>query len=165
MKLVLDASAFLAGVRPESGSECYTIQEILDEIKVGSAKLILDLSIEEGSLRIVEPSEEAVASVKKFATESGDIGHLSASDIKLIALALDLSKSDQRTMILTDDYAVQNLSKRMGVLYSPIAESGIKRYLKWKNICKGCGKRFPIDYEGNCDRCGSVVVRKAKPGR
>ncbi len=164
VKLVFDASAFVAGVKPESAAECYTVPEIMGELKSDSARLILDLSIEEGSLRIMEPGEEAIAEVEKFAEESGDIGHLSAGDVKLIALALELSKGKEKVAILTDDYAVQNLSKRMGISYSSIAEAGIKRYLKWKNICKGCGKRFPMEYEGVCDRCGSVVVKKAKPG-
>lgn len=163
-KLVLDASALLAGVRAE-GEECFTIPEVVEEIKEQKARLSVDLSISAGALKLLEPGREALDKARAEAARTGDIAHLSPTDVKLIALALDLKEKSEEAVILTDDYSIQNISKGMGIPFLPVAETGIKRYLTWKNICKGCGKRFPIDYKGKCDHCGSEVVRKAKRRR
>jgi len=160
MKLILDASALLSGFRPSG--ECYTVQEVIDEIKEKNAKLRVNLSLGEGSLKLAEPQEESLMEVKKAAEESGDIAKLSETDIKLLSIALYFKKKRSRAIVVTDDYNIQNLASRLGIEFSPTTEGGIKKILIWRKICRGCGRKFPIKYHGSCDVCGSKVVKIAK---
>ncbi|MEE9594102.1 MAG: hypothetical protein V3V92_01750 [Candidatus Hydrothermarchaeales archaeon] len=160
MRLILDASALIAGTRALEEEDCYTVRGAVDEVHGETAKLSVDLSIRDGSLKVVQPKKEALNKAVDAARGSGDIGHLSETDIELLALAIEFKDQRIETSVLTDDYAVQNLSKKLEILYVPVAEAGIKKYLRWKNICKGCGKRFPQEYKGKCDHCGSDVIRK-----
>ncbi|MBI5253762.1 MAG: ribonuclease VapC [Euryarchaeota archaeon] len=160
MKLILDASALLSGFQP--GNECYTVREVIDEVREKNARLRISLSLEEGSLKLVEPGEENLLEIKKAALESGDIAKLSDTDIKLLSIALDFKKKRAEPVIVTDDYNIQNLASRLGMKFSPTTEAGIKKILTWKKICKGCGKKFPIEYQGSCDVCGTKVSKIAK---
>lgn len=157
VKLILDTSALLSGFRP--GNECYTVQEVIDEVREKNAKLRISLSLEEGSLKLIEPEEENLLEIKKAALESGDIAKLSDTDIKLLSIALHFKKKRSKPVIVTDDYNIQNVASRLGMDFSPTTEAGIKKILTWKKICRGCGKRFPIEYRGNCDVCGTRVSK------
>jgi len=157
MKLVLDASALLSGFQPDN--ECYTVQEVIDEVREKNAKLRVSLSLEEGSLKLVEPEEKNLLEIKKAAIESGDIVKLSETDIKLLSIALYFKKKRSKPVIVTDDYNIQNLASRLSIEFSPTTEGEIKKILTWKKICKGCGKRFPIEYHGNCDVCSTRVSK------
>jgi UPF0271 protein len=155
--LVLDAPAFIRGCQPYQGEECYTVEEVLREIRRGDTGLKVELSVREGRLRVESPRQRSLDNVEETATESGDIALLSEADLKLLALALDLKEDGKKVAIVTDDYDIQNVASLLGIEYLPLAERGIRKVLRWKNICKGCGKRFPIKYKGRCDVCGSKL--------
>lgn len=160
MKLILDTSALISGFQPSS--ECYTVPEVISEVREKNAKLRVSLSLSEGNLKLVEPEEENLLEIKKAARESGDIAKLSDTDIKLLSIALRFKKKRSRAIIITDDYNIQNLASRLGMEFSPTTEAGIKKILTWKKICRGCGKRFPAEYHGSCDVCGTRVSKTAK---
>lgn len=160
MKLVLDASALLSGFSPDS--ECYTVQEVIGEVREKNARLRISLSLEEGSLKLIEPREENLLEIKKAALESGDIVKLSETDIKLLSIALYFKKKRAEPVIVTDDYNIQNVAIKLDMKFSPTTEAGIKKIFTWKKICKGCGKKFPVEYHGNCDVCGTKVSKIAK---
>ncbi len=152
---ILDAIAFISGMSIEG--ECYTVNEVLEELKSEDAKLRAFLALSQGNLKVKEPNKKNVQKVIKAARKTGDILNLSQADIKLLALATELGG-----VIITDDYAIQNLAKVLGIEYKQVTELGIKKIFKWKNICKGCGKIFPLDYKGRCDVCGSELKKVAK---
>lgn len=161
--IVLDTSAFIGGFQPQiSKEECYTVQEVVEEIKDREAKLIVDLCLEEGRIKIVKPSKASITEVKALSKETGDSALLSEADIKIISLALYLKKEGYNPVIMTDDYDIQNLVTTLGIGFVPIVEGKIKKVLRWKNICKGCGKIFPIECrEEKCDVCGSMLKKIA----
>lgn len=97
------------------------------------------------------PSKKNIKKIEEFVKESGD--DLSVTDKKLLALALDFDG-----IILTEDYDIQNVAKSLGIKFSSIATEGIKEVYKWKKICKGCKKEYPMNYEGKCEICGSDVI-------
>lgn len=162
MRVILDASALIIGVKASKGEEYYTVMGAVEEVHSETARLAVELSVQDGSLRVLEPGKESSKRALEVARETGDIGHLSGTDLQLLALGIEFHEQGIETAILTDDYAVQNIAQKLGIRHVPIAETGIKKYLTWKNICKGCGKRFSQEYRGNCDHCGSQVVRRAK---
>jgi|Deesub1362A_J573_1020465.scaffolds.fasta_scaffold00109_33 UPF0271 protein len=154
--LILDSSALIGGVRPYQ-EECFTVKEVLKEIKNRNTKLRVDVSIREGSLKILKPSKECCEEVKRVALNSGDIALLSKTDIKVLALARHLLRLGRKVTIITDDYDIQNMASIMDIEFKPITEMGIKKVFRWKTICKGCGKKFPASYKGRCDVCGSEL--------
>lgn len=156
--LVLDATAFISGFR-DAYEECYTTPEVLDEIKERNARLRADMAVLEGNVKLKTPAKREILEVKKAATKSGDIVLMSDTDVGLLALALGLEREGYRPLIVTDDYDIQNMTYALGIDYLPMAEKGITRILRWKSICKGCKKKYPADYKGTCDICGSTLNR------
>lgn len=154
MKLVLDTSAFIAGFGPDSS---YTVKEVIGEIKNRELKLKVELFLDDGSLKLVEPSGESLARTKKTAKKSGDISALSDTDLKVIALAWGLKQEGSEVAIMTDDYGIQNVASILNITFVPAAEMGIKKVIIWKHVCSACKKRFPADFEGECTVCGSKL--------
>ncbi|XP_058011545.1 RNA-binding protein NOB1 [Ahaetulla prasina] len=87
--LVADASAFLRGAPlQEIGSRVYTTREVLAEIRDRAARRRLaGLPFE---LLLREPFPEHVRLVSEFSKQTGDFRSLSAADIQVLALTLQL---------------------------------------------------------------------------
>ncbi|MEE9564109.1 MAG: hypothetical protein V3V63_00140 [Candidatus Hydrothermarchaeaceae archaeon] len=159
--LVLDTSAFVTGFGPgygtDSSLDTFTVKEVINEIKNRELKLRVDLYLNDGLLKLVEPSERALMFAKQISGKSGDLATLSDTDLKVIALAHDLREDGLEVTIMTDDYAIQNISNIAGIKYTPAAEMGIQKVIRWKNICSACKKTFPPDFKGKCTDCGSEL--------
>ncbi|MEM3965836.1 MAG: DNA-binding protein, partial [Thermoplasmata archaeon] len=89
--------------------------------------------------------------VNQAAKETGDIHKLSPVDIDVIALALD-----KNCVTITDDYAIQNVIKHLGLEFISLNENGIKKEFKWIYRCKGC-KRYFDEFYDVCPFCGSEL--------
>jgi UPF0271 protein len=159
--LVLDSSALITGFGPYligiPAISTYTVREVIDEIKNKELKLKVELSLNDGSLKLVEPSKRALMQTKNMAEKSGDVSVLSDTDLKVVALACDLKEEGIEVSVMTDDYGIQNVSCLLGIAFSPAAESGIKQMIIWKNICCACRKEFPPNLKGECTHCGSPL--------
>jgi UPF0271 protein len=92
--------------------------------------------------------------MKAAATASGDAGVLSEADIDLLALARDLS-----AVIVTDDFAVQNVAIRMGIETQQIQQRRARR-VRWRFRCTGCGRYYRES--GDCPICGAPMKRTMK---
>ena len=78
-------------------------------------------------------------------------------------MAYELSKEYDVTVI-SDDYAVQNLSDELGIKHKGLITRGIKKRFQWVHYCPGCWKYFDGPQEDNvCPICGTEVKRK--PGK
>ncbi len=158
MKLyVLDSTVFLEGYAKEFiGKPCVSVYEIIDEVKSGHAKIELEMAMRSG-LDLTEPSKASVERIEKMRDKTKD--KLSNTDIKLLALALELKKREKDTILVTDDYAMQNIAKFLDIKYLSVSEKGIREKFVWKRFCKSCGK--PTDNE-ICDICGSETAFKPR---
>lgn len=151
MLYILDTSAILSG--KFFGSNIATAPLVLNEIKPkGHSWRLLQYMISAG-MKIIEPPKEAIETVKKIAEKTGDIMKLSETDIQVIALAFHL-----KGILLTDDYAMQNVAKEMGIEYRNVIEEGIKNKFYWKYRCKSCG-RFFHELQKECPICGGEIKR------
>jgi UPF0271 protein len=148
---VLDAPVFIYGVHV-SGI-MYTVPEVTRELKSSQATVVLEEFLKEG-LKIEEPLKKAVDVVTEKAKSTGDHLKLSQADIDVLAKALEVSGT-----LVTDDYAVQNVAARLGIETQPIQQARIKRVLKWRCRCVGCGRVY--ETEKICPVCGSEV--RVKP--
>lgn len=156
---ILDTSALIAGFVPSLKEEVnqMTVSEVVEEAQGLSVKLELETAVTSGQVKIEDPPEEAVARVKSKAAKTGDV--VSGTDIKLLALAFHLLESREKPVLVTDDYAIQNLATLLNVPYCRVAQPGIKDIYKWKKVCPSCGEVYPPDVS-TCKICGSRLKRE-----
>jgi UPF0271 protein len=153
LKFVLDSSAFIGGFLPEE-DEYFTVYDVIKELEDEQSKERLSYFLNSGKIKIKEPKTEIVEEVTKKSKVSGD--NLSLTDIKLIALAIDLDST-----ILSEDYGIQNVSSIMNVKSRSIRESGIQKVINWEYYCMGCRRVYPKEKE-ICQDCGSIIKRRPK---
>ena len=151
---VLDASAFYAGIPFLSQSEYCTTSLVYDEIKhIKKNHDAIGVLFETGRLKIRDPELESTNFVISKAQETGDFQQLSKEDISVLALCIELSGE-----LISDDFAISNVAKNLGVKILPIMTKGIDDVGKWIHYCVGCGKSFSKASE--CPLCGNTLKRK-----
>jgi UPF0271 protein len=155
---IYDASAFYAGVPFASSEEGYTTSLVFDEIRhIKQSHGALDTLLDTGRLRVLDADSEKTDLVVEHAKKTGDFQKMSEADISAVALALQLGGQ-----LITDDFAVSNLAKNMGLDAMPIMTRGIKKVGKWIYYCPACKK--VISATQTCPVCGSNLKRKLFQG-
>lgn len=153
--LVLDTSAFFLAI-PLQG-ELWTVPRVEGELKDLRGKARFGVLMDEG-MEIRPPIPASVRKAREASIKSGDERVLSDTDLDLIALALDV-----RGTIVTDDFALQNTARVLGLsVRSIIQRESAPR--EWRIRCIGCGKYFDQmpSKAGDCPVCGSALKRKHK---
>jgi UPF0271 protein len=99
--------------------------------------------------------------VEETSLRVGDVGVLSRADIEILALALDLKNNDQSPAIVSDDYAIQNVSESLGIEHASLATFGISQKFDWVYYCPACFRRYTAEDAGQpCRVCGTPLKRK-----
>jgi UPF0271 protein len=161
----LDTSAFLAGFDPfRANEEQVTVSKVEDEIRANSMTwLRFKTATENGKVVVKGTSEGALAKVEECAVVVGDSFYLSETDKHVLALALDLKESDCEPHIVTDDYSIQNVGKRLGIEFKSLATFGIKRVLEWMRYCPACHREYAANSTvKECMICGTQLKRKPR---
>ena len=133
-----------------------TIPGVVDEVRAEAARLRLDLA-REGGLRVEWPEPEMVNKIKEMAAYTRDLEELSKTDLEILAKALE---HKDNAILLTDDYAVQNVAVQLGIEVKPIAQKKIRDLIIWGKKCIGCKRSF--DSGEVCPICGSPLKKKRK---
>jgi len=158
--IILDASAFYAGIPFLGSSKCYTTNDVFDEIKhIKKSISAIETLIETGNLRIKEPSLRSMDMAKKIAQKSGDLPNMSKADLSVLALALELK--DSNPLLVTDDYAIANVAKLSNIKVSYVMTEGIRKVGKWLRYCPACHKSYS-ENEKICSICGNKLRRKLR---
>ena len=151
---ILDASAFYAGVPFRSSNDYYTTSLVYDEIKhIKKNHDALGILLEARKLKIKDSDKESTEAAIKAAKDTGDFPQLSKQDISIIALCIEMNGE-----IITDDFAISNVVKNLGLKISPIMTQGIKDVGKWIHYCPGCRTNHTNGKE--CPMCGTPLKRK-----
>ncbi len=151
---ILDASAFYAGIPFSTIEGLYTTSLIFDEIKhIKENHDAIETLLETNRLKIIDPDSEFVDKIKTESKKTGDYNQLSKQDISAIALCLQMNGE-----IITDDFAISNVSKNLNLKVSPLMTSGINDVGNWIHYCPGCRKNFESGSE--CPLCGTLLKRK-----
>lgn len=151
---ILDASAFYAGVPFRSASDCYTTSLVYDEIKhIKKNDGTMDTLLETNRLKIMDADEESKSKAIRASRETGDYQQLSKQDISIIALCLELNGE-----IITDDFAITNVARNLGLKVSSIMTEGIRDVGRWVHYCPGCRTDHTKGKE--CPMCGTPLKRK-----
>ncbi len=157
---VLDAGAFYAGLPFASRAACHTTPAILGEVgHVKGRHGMVDALVGAGRLVPREPGAASSARARAAAEATGDAARLSAGDLSVLALCLDLGDAE----LVTDDYAVSNVGAFLGIRVSPVATAGIRRAGRWTQRCPGCGAECGANAP-ECPRCGGRPARRLAAG-
>ncbi|MEM3064935.1 MAG: nucleotide-binding protein [Candidatus Nitrosotenuis sp.] len=156
---VYDASAFYAGIPFSSPQRGHTTPLVFDEVKhIKQSHGVLDTLLDAGRLQVIEPDPEKVDVVVERSKKTGDYQNLSEADVSAVALALQLEVE-----IVTDDFAVSNLAKNLGLTVVPIMTKGIKVVGRWLYYCPACKKEFSaLD---TCPICANKLRRRLLKGK
>jgi len=113
---VLDTSAFIKGAVPHRG-RLYTVPEVVDELRDPLSRA----RYESSDVRVREPAEWAVNRARRRAQVTGDADRLSTTDLKVVALAVELHSEGKKVTVVSSDYAVQNVAKSLGIdVFGPV---------------------------------------------
>ncbi len=130
------------------------------ELSLGTIpQLRFRMSREKGDLIVQTPSSRAREMVETTSKDVGEKGYVSGADRDVVALALDLKESGLEPLIVSDDYAVQNLADYLGLRYGSLANFGIIHRFRWVMYCPACHRRFRPP-EKSCRVCGTDLRRK-----
>ena len=149
--ILLDTSAFIMGYEvSDVDMEHYTVPAVRKELREGDlSSLRLDTALRTGKLSIRSPEARYVAELETAAAELGEAGVLSYADMELLALAIQLRAEGKNTIVVSDDYSVQNVADHLGLRYSSLATPGIKRRFDWSIYCPGCRRSFSEPQPGS----------------
>ncbi len=148
------------GFNPTRPGEAYTVQAVEDELAKGTmTQLRFHVNKEKRNVIVSSPSLKALSSVEAISSKAGEKGHVSQADREVVALALDLKEEGQDPIIVSDDYAVQNMAEHLHLEYGSLANYGIAHKFDWIMYCPACHRRFSVP-EKTCRVCGTDLKRK-----
>ncbi|MET1101852.1 MAG: NOB1 family endonuclease [Pyrodictiaceae archaeon] len=159
--IVADTTAFLAALQLQAYSYLLvTTPDVIDEVRDSDSRDRLELALEVGRVKIGRPSNKHLHKVLSKAVDIGEHGVLSRTDIGVAALALELKEAGCEVIVVTDDYALQNLLSHLGIVYKPLRTRGITRRYKYIYVCPACGYVSYKPGERICPRCGTTLVKR-----
>ena len=150
---ILDTCAFLTQNHPKG--EIATISEIESELNNRQSKQYFT-NMKEIGLKIREPKADSIENIRKNSEETGDLGVLSNIDLKILALAYEM-----HGIIVSDDFAIQNVALHMGVEFTSCSGNEIKELRKWKYRCSAC-RAEALEKMDSCSVCGSGKISRFK---
>lgn len=153
MIYIADSSVFIIGKRIEG--IIITVPSVLDEIRDEKSRTIMELM----NVRIEPVLQSFLREVISKARETKDSEELSRTDLDLLAKALEYTRIEN-TILVTDDYAVQNTAIQLGIKVIPAGQKKIKDVLLWEKFCIGCKRRFPTG--DDCPVCGTLLKKMRK---
>ena len=141
--------------------ESFSVPEVTDELRQQTGPSYrLSTSTASGKMKIQSPSESSLSQVLDEAKALGDKVVLSRTDTSVVALALDLSKEGKTPVIVSDDYAVQNVAEALKLNYQSLATLGIRQKFNWVLYCPACFRKYPNGETQDCLVCGTRLKRK-----
>lgn len=159
-KYIADSAVFIMGNCPIAAADMVTIPHVEDEMRSEDAALRYDISKAEG-LRVEAAEDSFIEIVKEQAAQTRDIEKLSSTDIGILAKALEYrEKLGDDAVLITDDFAVQNIATRLGIVVMPVAQRVITDQIIWQKQCIGCFRHFKDG--DDCPVCGSPLRKKMK---
>ena len=150
---ILDTCAFFTQIHPNG--KIATVKNIEDEIINRQSKQYYS-NLKSKGLKIIEPVTESLDFIKEKAKETGDLDVLSLTDIKILALGYELQGT-----IISDDFAIQNVSLYNGLEVISCSGKKIKEIRMWKYRCSAC-KLVTDKKSETCNICGSNDIFRIK---
>ncbi len=154
---MLDTTAFYAGVPYTNTSEnLVTTPDVISEVSNERTRTLIALS----KINVLQAGSEHYKKVKDAARITGD-NELSKADLSVLALCLSLSAEGNEPVLLSDDFAVENVASRLGIKARPLMTGGIKTAAEWIFFCPACGKIY-TKQRPDCLVCGTKLEKRLK---
>jgi UPF0271 protein len=120
--IVFDTAAFLAGLHLLIKEKIFTVEEVIREVKdsYSSTRLIYGLEADRVEIIDVEKNAFPITLPDRLKEK------LSETDLKVISLALLLRSEGKDVLVFTDDYALQQSLRMLGINFKPVRHRGIK---------------------------------------
>ena len=163
---MLDTTAFLARwpLYAPPGSRLYTTSLVLGEVRDRESRSGLELALTASRVQVLDPPPGLVREAERLAARHGLHTVLSGTDLSVAALAL-LLREEGEVVVVTDDYALQNLVALAGLRFMPLRTRGIVRAESYIAVCPACGYRSTRPGERVCPVCGTPLVRRSRRRR
>jgi UPF0271 protein len=165
--LVLDTTAILSGFSTHlMGARQFTTPSVLSELPRDMVDTATQLPLlNERSIEIVAPNSAYLQEIDDTIKIAGEKS-ISTTDRSLLALSLELKDKGHRPVLVSDDYALQNLAEILGITYLPYVERGIRKRYTWRLVCPACFREYVASSGLEiCSVCGTRLKRKARSSR
>ncbi|HDR53241.1 MAG TPA: hypothetical protein ENN60_01010 [archaeon] len=111
-------------------------------------------------VEIMAPGGRWLEKARATAQKTGDLDVLSPADLEVVALALEIGG-----IVVTSDFAVQNVARAAGLEVEPLGKS-IRKGIEWAWYCPACGRTTPRGgRKGECGVCGTEMKRRPRKGK
>ena len=102
----------------------------LSEVSNERTRTLIALS----KINVWQSTPEAFKKVKDAARVTGD-NNLTKADLSVLALCLSIVAEGNIAILLSDDFAVENVASRLGITARPLMTGGIKTAAEWVFFC------------------------------
>ncbi len=155
--LVLDTTAFYAGVPYTNTTEnLVTTPDVISEVSNERTRTLIALS----KINVLQGTPANMKKVKDAATKTGD-NSMSQADLSVLALCLNINEEGNEAILLSDDFAVENVASRLGIKARPLMTNGIQAKAEWIFFCPACGKKYQKQ-RADCLVCGTKLEKRLK---
>lgn len=155
--LVLDTTAFYAGVPYTNTTEnLVTTPDVISEVSNERTRTLIALS----KVNVWQANPEHFKQVKDAARKSGD-NAMSKADMSVLALCLTIKGDGNEAILLSDDFAVENVASKLGIKARPLMTNGVKKVADWVYFCPACGKIY-AKQRPDCLVCGTRLEKRLK---
>jgi UPF0271 protein len=155
--LVLDTTAFYAGVPYTNTTEnLVTTPDVISEVSNERTRTLIALS----KINVLQGTDANLRAVKVAARKTGD-NQMTQADLSVLALCLNLKEEGNEAILLSDDFAVENVASALGIKARPLMTNGIKTASEWVFFCPACGKKYQKQ-RADCLVCGTKLEKRLK---
>ena len=132
MIYLLDAAALLNSelFSFDPKHKYYTTSKVFDEWRSVQSRLLADNAFRQGILVVQDPCQLSIQKTLGKCDESGTV--LGQADISIVALAAEFRGRGEKFTVITDDYSVQNVLKKIGIDFSGVMQGEIKKHRVFK---------------------------------
>ena len=150
---ILDSCAFFSQIHPNGNIA--TVSDIESELINRQSKQYYS-NLKHKGLKIIDPPSKSEKYIKEKAQKTGDLDVLSEIDLKILALGYEL-----RGIIISDDFAIQNVALALEVKFLSCSGKVISEKRAWRYKCTACNHKEKVKLK-NCSVCGNEKIRRIK---
>ena len=132
MIYILDAAALLNNevFSFEKENEYYTTSLVFSEWRDFRSRALAENALSSGLLKIIDPCPVSMQITFDKCAESNT--KLSEADASIVSLSAEFREQKKAFVVVTDDYSVQNILKKLSILFEGVAQPEIKRHRNFK---------------------------------